>query len=382
MVEETAIHQRPNYKRLTGNPYLDCRFSPFSLLQTRAGPPDGIGRRTLIRDWKPTFDFVADTYTRLRISPAYPFPLKVYSTGSVTCNTTLLNTGQLSSQWGAVPATGAMSADWPGAQNVSPQKVSSARVISVGYRLMYTGPATSAEGLLVADDVGFKVDGYTPNNSFAITYLKNDGTTVTIAANNAGFVNIDEFPMNVKPTATSSEYVGRPEAGVEGVLKSQTTASNGKFQSWYGRGVMSCYDQDPAGATRAASLNQASTPVTIATPGYSVVDDNFMAAGIEITQGGKYRLELVFCMEQELEPDNPLLDMAKPPPLRDIAVLELADYFDSVMTPRPFGENPFGVILSNPSRKGPRSRRRRRQRQPPKRRNRRKTKQGRKGKGK
>jgi hypothetical protein len=357
LVQRDLIGHKASRNPLTGNPYLDCRFTPFAAHPTRMGPPDGQGKRILIRDWKAVFDLDYSAPSRMRITPTYPFPVRFWSTGGVTCNGIVIPALLCSNLWGATLDPGQMAVDWPGLNVINKQDVVAARVISVGYRLMYTGTATNAAGLIIADDIGYKVDIKTRANTDAMTFLDKTGTAVAIAAGGVATVTVDEIGLNTQAQPTTFQYVGRPELGVEGVLRSQATATNGIFQSWHELGIAPIIDNGSPGSTQVLTVSQTTAFTGATTPGYTVLDDSFMAAYLETTIGGTYRLEVAFCMEWELQSTSALADMGKPSPYRDNAVLELADKLDSMMMAHPLGEMPIPVPSIGP---GPRSRRRRR----------------------
>lgn len=101
-VQRALVQTHPTRAALTGNPYLDCRFSPFEMLPVRSGPPDGISRRSIIRDWKMAWDMTMTGPFTIRVSPILPWPVRVYcpTTGNII-NNTAINDAQISAAYGA-----------------------------------------------------------------------------------------------------------------------------------------------------------------------------------------------------------------------------------------------------------------------------------------
>jgi len=336
-VQDTLISTHPNHRRLTGNPYLDCRFTPFALNQQRTGPPDGLGKRLLMRDWKSAYTITAESLFTLRISPTYPYNVRLWSANNVAVNGTALNAALAISLYGANLDPGAMSSDFPGAAVLNTNLVASARIVSVGYRLFYVGTATAAEGLIIVDDVGTKIDIVSRGIPNTVNWIQTNGGANAYGAQGVEVAFVDDSALNSPPIPTTYQYVGRPENGVEGVLRGAGSAAYGKFQPWYETGIVPVSDVSLPNTVTLATFNQALSNIQ---PAITVYDDQFMMANVTVTNGGAFRLEVATCMEWELQPNNAMTDMTKPSPMRDQAVLELADAFDSMVVARPYGSPP------------------------------------------
>jgi hypothetical protein len=315
----------PRTTDMFSSPYLSCKYDAFNSMSGMQGAlPDGRGKNIIVRDFKSTYDISAAGPMFLRISPTFPTPLRVWHQSP---GTTINGTSVPS--WGAVTAT---TGQWFGSGQldqyvvntavVSPYTIAaSARIINVAYRLVYTGTAASASGVLLVDAVPEKVDIHAPSNPLAITFYDSANTATAAAANAAEIVTIETTTVaQLSGAAPKDQYITRPEAGVHGILKSRVPANNREYKPYFDKGQLPLSD--------GTTINLASAPLKLAAGqayGPNVWDDQLEAVSIQITKAGDYRLEILLCMENEMMSSSPLIDLAYSSPKPNHVALALDD---------------------------------------------------------
>lgn len=332
-----ADNQAPT-GRFSADPYLDCRFSPFARIGTRGAPPDGRGKNLLQRDWKSAYNVIATVAgCSVRIAPVYPTPVRFYQAGGGTLvvNNSAINGAQAASPGGVTVDPGAMANAYVGPLALATEQLIKGRIVSVGYRLTYTGPAASATGLFIADEVAIKIDGYNRTNGLIIPYIAPGGVPTNQPANTVSSIYVDTQPMDSAFTPTNYQVVVRPENGIQGVLRMSESARSHTYKPYWEQAVVPLADNSGFTANQVA-WNQAVITGVTSPPGVNLFDDDFMEAHIVITDPGSYRLEVVFCLEQELAMRASHIDMAKPSPLYNEATLLAADRFNEMAGPRSF----------------------------------------------
>jgi hypothetical protein len=338
--EATLAENQPPNSRLFADPYLNCRFAPFSRNDSKAGIPDGKGKNILVRDWKSSYDFVSTgAGFTIRVAPIHPFPVRVHqfnvAGNSLKLNGTTLDPVAIALSNGMLLDPGAQASGFSAA-SVNSNLVVSGRITTVGYRLVYTGAAASAEGLFIADDVALKEDALMRPDPDAGTYQPGaGGALVAIPAGTVTTAILDLFQINQIPTPTPRQTIVRPENGLQAVLKMHSSSKDQTFKAWHEFAVTAKSD-DFAPGSAWTSMFSSNFTAGVGRPGYTLLDEAFLEANIRVTAPGSYRLEVVFCMEQELQLNSNTLDMSKPSPIRNDRLLEVADYLNSVVSPRSF----------------------------------------------
>jgi hypothetical protein len=298
--------------------------------------PDGRGQHILVRDWKTSYDFVlaTGTTTQIRIGPTFPSPVRIAQSGSTptSCriNGTLIPTAYL---------TGTTSGMWVLAQpmlayshNVGTSSVlglNSARVTNVSYRLIYTGAASTVSGLVLVDTLPEKIDFTNSTNPGPIFYVDTTNTAQTQAINTVPYMQVDVLTANQSSgIAPKDQYVGRPENGVHGIIKSAVRANNHEFRSFYDSGIIPIV----AGAIGANSSNVVAQNTfgngnitAAAIQPLNLWDDQLETTQLTITDGGAFRLEVMFCLEMQVPPSSPLIDLTISSPKPNDAILALDD---------------------------------------------------------
>lgn len=330
------------------NPYLSCRYMPFSSKGAKSNIPDGRGLRILTRDWKSFYDFDSSGggFT-VRVAPIFPYPVRAYSRNPLTVNGTLLNATTLLENQGAILDAGAMSTGMTNPVTAHTLGVcTSARIVTIGYRLVYTGQASAAEGLFIADHTAIKVDKKIYEIPNIVSYVNSAGAVTNWPVSTVPFYMLDETPLSSVLNSRDQVTV-RPENGVYGVLRYNTTSRAHTFKPW--NEVPNALITDVVPASVGAPSQYASTVAGIG-PAAVCIDDDLSSINIRVTQAGSYRLEVIVCMEQELQVTSNLIDMARQSPEWDESILKADDHLNAMVNPKAFNEPMFPRMEPRPQR--------------------------------
>jgi hypothetical protein len=349
--------------------YLACRYAPFENSGSN-GVPDGNGRNTTLRDYYSAFDIVTDSSgCDIVVVPWIPIQTLITSGrvgGKVTVNGTTFT--RPSNTAVGLPIYGAHTSNTLSRLGNDPEQratndvhhISSGRIITVGFRLIYTGKASSCEGTLTADLFATKVDLVETSHVKVVRFLY-DGTAAPVgyAADNArvASIELDVASSNLSPTSV----VTRPEHGLQGVLSRRTSAKNNTFKPYHELGIIPVYDDrekvdtDHIAITASPSYTAPYCTGVSTCPTVSLFDDDFNVARIRIRTGeaNSYRLEVMTCVQFEQGPSFPLISLTKGPTPRNDALLTRDDQLNgTLMAAAPLGQPSFhmGKVQALPQR--------------------------------
>ena len=374
---DNAISQRASIDDL-GNKYINCRFAPYGK-GGKSFIPDSRGKNIIVRDWAYTYDLTTkDSGGEIRVSPFFPYPVRVYSTdGSLTVDGTAIGAYSVAptvtNTYGmvlkSVLTNNLNACGTP--QTTDTRAITTARIATVGYRLYYTGTASSAQGLVQVDNLPWSFHGEDTLSANAISLIVRGGTSHTsYAQNTVPFFSLDTMPFN-QPSKTKDTTILRPEDGLKGTLKSHGLASDHSLQPWWDAGRVPIYpNYVPTQPYAIWSIGTAPNDSTMGgLPGLMCVDPHFMEANIRIIGAGSYRLEVFFCAEFGLSLDHSMIDMAADSPMIDRPLLALAENINHTMRPMPLAEDIINGVAAmaiggRPARRRRRRYRRRAQRPP------------------
>lgn len=336
--------------KMTGNNYLVCRYDPWSAPSTGAkGVPDGLGRNITTRDLFGAYDIEtsAGGDTEILILPALPMQMAIRSQtagGSVKVDGTTYTratTNYPAGTWQPIgPSTALAFRNQYNAADTS-NFIASGRIVTVGYRLYYTGPASTCEGIVQADVYPIHVDTY-GNNIEAKTQIFS-----TAGAEFAVDLTADTSKSIVLNMATAGNFITqnsvtlRPEAGAHSVLPRKVTSAAHLFKPYHEIGLVPIDNtwapslDDPA--SRIGALFQGDYTLTPAgtgsmdktKPSFPIVsfwDSDFDAIRIRI-QGTslKFRLEIITCIQFQHNNNFSLISLTKGPEEKNQAVLDKDD---------------------------------------------------------
>lgn len=350
-LDAEMLEKRPNTNMSLGDNYLSCRYSPFNRQQVKGGIPDGRGRNVVTRDYKLSYEITSKDPTEIRISPMVPYGVMfkpadtLIVNGNAVGNTFAATGPSLSAKdYIGVAFESAMSTLMVGLGSTSAEATNyvGARIVTVGYRLYYTGQASAAQGLYLADNTPIKVVATQSQNASGTQWSV--GTTVPAGNVAISTLVCKQVELDITPWGTlaknvsPSQVVVRPEQGLHGVLHRSGTTADHKFQPWYDSGCLTMISASGSSATTTDIYAGPTSVSTTKSYGNFFVDDNFDEVLIRITNGGDYRLEVVYCFEQELSMASNLMDFAKSSPLMKEEVLKIDDVLNAGVHPAPFAE--------------------------------------------
>nr|QYF49950.1 MAG: hypothetical protein 2 [Heilongjiang sediment noda-like virus 2] len=372
-VEKSLTKMSLNRPSNPAKAYLACRYAPFE--GHSMGVPDGNGRNTTLRDYYSAFDIVCDeSGFDACIVPWVPIQTLLMpgkAGGSMTINgfnyvrptdisfpnavgtypVWSANTSNTFSQLGNRPDSMEGNVD---------AHIATGRIVTVGYKLMYTGKASTCQGIIQADLFTQKLDVVETNAGPVRRFLW-DGTqaatdwlanTVRLAA-----IDLDVTSTNLAP----STVVSRPEHGLTGVLSRRTSSKTNTFKPYYELGLVPVYDVGipSTNASFTAYPSIANLPSQFhynpRCPTISLLDDDFNVCRIRVRTGeaNNYRLEVFTCVQFEQTPSFPLLSLTHGPTMREEAILEKDDALNGTLVAgAPLGDVPFnlGKVAALPQR--------------------------------
>jgi len=323
---------KPSPHAYIDNNYIHCKFDPLNS-GTSLGLPDDTSIRRIVSDIRTFVDFTipANGELQLKITPTLPWagwakpltPDVAYNIEGVTLNhkAPAINSN-------VYYPIGRMNRLTPngffviGGSNPNTYNATKARIITVGWRLVYTGAASTCSGTITVNENSIGVTGDSPNtNALGLLSGADALTLATTVGPGSAMERRIEFSRDLGLVAKDT-VTARPETALKGLLKHV-----GPYQ-WR---TMSDYGELLVDATTGGPSNVASSMV-LATPTsyglYYMIDPDYTSTDIRIATGinpGSYRLECVHCVEFQIHPDSVLYDMTPPPPKPDPMAIQASD---------------------------------------------------------
>jgi len=295
--------------------FLGCRYDPFMTMSNKAMIPDGKGRNILPGDFKRNIDLVITGNTSIRIRPWFPYPVSIFSNNTVLANgfnlSCNISAGPLNI--GATPNMGQFSELYPGWNTIDTRyQATSARYVTIGYRLTYTGTAQSAQGVITVTKLPWSAEPSINNASNVISYNSTGGNNV-VPAVTALIFRYDGTNIGAIPTQ-EDQMVVRPEEGAKGVLAMSVTSDAHPYTPWFEASVAPISDSIlPNAANYNLMGGEAASPTSAALyAGLNFYDPAFSEVDINISAGGSYRLEIIGCVEMQLAANSVSIPFAAP----------------------------------------------------------------------
>ncbi|APG76223.1 hypothetical protein 3 [Changjiang tombus-like virus 18] len=325
---------RTRSKKILANRYLNCRYNPF---ESRGGAmiPDGIGKHLESRDFRSIYHLKVTGQAEVLILPAIPMVAAVISPEGNTLEVNGMSI--INGSYVGLCGSNLLKYNTPlGGTVVQGDDVTSARIVTVGYRLTYEGKATEANGQLVANSLPLMLDGSPMLNSGS--YVFSGGNPVTKVAGSMTAINID-METNAHVT-TRDTKIFRPEEGVAGVLKRQVTVANHAFKPFWETGVYPNNLNGLDNVSKAAWLQNPPAGLvdnnSISYPTVAVLDHALGVESIVINNDNTtpllYRLEIIHCVQFQHSPNWGLADLTVDAPAVDKQALEADDRLNSTVT--------------------------------------------------
>ena len=394
-ISNQLANNKPSAEPLSSSHFLNCRYDPFGKTPVKTYIPDGKGRNVIVRDIKFAHNIVVADKEQLNIeiAPFLPFPVSFapdgFMNGTLDSQSTVDGFKIGGCTTGGPSATESLFLRAVFPNLLKPDivwafvgegnSVLGARITTIGYRLFYTGTASSAQGLLIATDHNWSMDALSTNNILAAPQgiAVSPAAAYTFDAVAAGI--IPEFCCAVTTMTTTnavtSQTVLRPENGLRGVLKYQLPADAHTFRPWIENGAIVTRPSSAGGGADVNTMVRCSTawPTSGILRQY-LVDPALMCSMLKITAPGSYRLEVAVCYEQDISPNNYYIDMARQSPMIDRVLLDVDSALNSTVHPAALSDPLVDVnasmkamtlegrLATAPARRTRRSRRRRRNR--------------------
>lgn len=330
-VYNALVRQPTTPKRLSG--YLSCRFNPLNS-KSKSKIPDGRAAHSVQLDSRGMVQMECDQEFTLRILPILPHCV------SITADTAAV----LKVDGVTVPA------GFKGTNNeytpYMPQIMSTfssggfgtstgtakARVSTIGYRLIYTGKALDAQGVVIANFTPFSV-GPPETSEKPISYVNNAGVVAEAPAGSYIIARAEGLGLSSSVPVYADTYSGRPELGAMGVLKKTRPASQHDLKFWHQDGIILINDDyAPTSATFGSEFNsipQAHTSL-IGVPVNNLVDDSFAITYLRIPPG-KFQLEVLVCYEMELSTNSGLIPFSSKSPAEDKDTLDAETHVNDAL---------------------------------------------------
>lgn len=337
--------------------YLSCRYDPFNAGKSQ-GPPDGIGRNLTTRDYIGTYDLVTPTNQgcEIMILPTLPMQVAVRSRNEAGVmsvngvNVTRATVARPEGAWTPFGPTTMRALRNPITTIDNTNAIASGRIITVGYRIYYTGAASLCQGILQADVSPAVVDVEAELHPAAIATYNLVGNAGPVIAENT--TNVIKIDMESSGTyTTQNSCLMRPEAGMHGVLPRKVKAEAHRFKTFHEIACVPIGDSNTPtnmATTSSASLFQGSYTDLEATsyPGVSMWDDDFNPIKITIntTVSLSFRLEVITCVQFEHNNTFSLISLTTKPVESNEKVLEVDNKLSgSTVAGQPLGIPAFTI---------------------------------------
>jgi hypothetical protein len=328
--------------------YLLCRLDPFNHLSD-SGLPDGASVKLIRQTLRSYVDFTLTSFTPLFVdvvpmlpytvnfrcpqaSSAYTFASSVATyTIPVASSSSLYN-------YCAIPACAPalfntwVNANWanPFLAQSPPLNMTTGRITAFGWRLVYTGAANSAQGIINIRTNALGIDGGVTENNTTIAGYVTGGGYVTMAA--AGTIQ----QQWIQPLAQSYNYanpeevVVRPETSPHGTLRH---AGPFPFKDFHEQAVVPVVLQNNLNNLAPSSSELAyfqSAPASANNPaGICWFDPDWQITTLTFSPvpvtGMSYRLETIVCLEATVTDGSPVAAFTTSAAKANVPLLDAAN---------------------------------------------------------
>lgn len=318
-----------------GTAYLTCRYAPFSTESGKVSVPDGLGSNITTRDYLGTYDIVTPSTGSLDINILPFIPMQIstfpsaagqnYSVNGKVC-TRATNTAPVT--FGPDTMAIFRHSDTPSTNDY----ISSGRIVTVGFRLYYIGPASNCQGLIQGDTFPISADTEPMMNSTSILKSFNPAGVAFPDTTTFKYVSID-MP---KDTITTNKYtvVTRPEAGLTGILKRKVRAEAHTFKSYHETGLYLLTDEysttvEKSGTVYAGFTGDSADSWSLIT----LYDTDFDVTRLKLIGNNlSFRLEVITCIQFCHHPNFTLLALTSKPGESNDKILEEDDKMNAKLT--------------------------------------------------
>jgi len=330
--------------------YLRCRLDPLNST-AGGGLNDGLASKKVVFDCRTFGDFTVDTVSQqfiIKVVPWIPYPALI-KTGSAsvpsgfTVNGVAITAAHSATdvRWIPLCTTQNAGSVAAGQTPLLPFAGGTYRLISMGWKLIYTGAASSCSGILTVKESPVTINSRGPNTSAQVLASPGDAVVTTYAAGTVPIASVSS--STAVATLTTDTHECRPEVGCSGVLRHV----NNNYRTQAIKNVTELpvsYSYDGIANGRAFI----SSPSSVAAFGSLAFYDNDYTP-IEISGkavNGSFRLELVQCFEVIPDVSSTAILVAKQPGKDNRVSQELADqYLAKAPVSIPLGQSHFQRFL-------------------------------------
>jgi len=351
-------------KIIYNDPFAQCVLHPFDGPMHRLNSlPDGDNSQRLLIDHSSYTDFTINSggSISMRILPTLPYNV-LYKPGTGTVYTITdpvlgTNTGTWGSNKSNVwcPAnsinqyTSIITSNNLGTTVSPPYNQTKCRLISLAWRLIYTGTVSNGSGVVTCRDIPINVDAYSTisaNGLYGCTNDNGSGGLVTTATN----VALVDFPSGAGAIDVGKCVFTRLDENPWGIVK-----RNSRIYNW------SPFTEQPftlisSSTTSGAIINATTTPITclVANPNSSLVNIgiNYFSSDFNSTEiylstlasNVSYRLEVKACYEYMVLPSSPVYSLTKTPAKVNLESITAVQEKQSTLP----AALPNGTVIKNP----------------------------------
>lgn len=360
------INQNKNNKNKNMiNPLAQCVFHPFD------GPnhkltslPDGDNSNRLMVDHSTYTDFTINSggVITIRVMPTLPF-LCLYQPTAGTVYTAIdpiLGTasgtyGSLTNNvWSLCNSVNQYSSiintNNINTTVVAPYSQTKTRIISLAWRIIYTGTVSNGNGMVTCRDLPINFDTVTSVASGGLRYTSQDNTAaaVSTAVNTAA---IADYPTGAGGLDVGKSVFTRLDSNPWGIVK-----KNSRLYNWFPF-IEQPFTLLPSSVTAQQIVSSPTTPLnalitnsggTLGTIGLNYYSGDFNSTEIRvsgISATVSFRLEVKACVEYMVLPSSPVYSLTKTPAKINIKALDAVQEKASTLAPA-LDQN---TVITNPS---------------------------------
>lgn len=346
-MRNTSLNQLPAY--------VACRINPFQKAKGQAGIPDGANKQYMLIDTR-VVDTIncsqAKTSFVIQTLPCMPAGAMIAGLPSTTLNINGVNvtapthtrpdSAHIDNAWYplSVPETYLLQGNYqPGFPTNDPYGASKARFVSIGYKLMYTGPTQTCSGSITVtpNDVGIATVAATT------AYGEPTGPqfgleTVTASFNRDASCRSPQgtqllgFDLNISPaTMMSTSMTFRPEEGILILPRHKSNVHKLSPLVTTNYGAVAHFNNTgnlPSTWYNMLTMSDVNVAGSRYRGGILWYDDDWSSVQIYATginADASFRFETVYCVEYTPQLGSPLADLSLQESIRDPAQIAMAD---------------------------------------------------------
>lgn len=299
------------------DPWAMCRLNPFS--GGGALYPDGGQTRRIVLDFR-TFANLSDLsggqYSLLLV-PSLPSPLWIKSSVDCTVANALgsysYDASNAGNRYSALALQPEYSDQWPGGA-INPYTAASARITSMGMRMVYTGQINTCSGTIYASSNPATVTSRGPTNVDMLIRSVADGSDHTVSANDANAIRLSHVPSF--PRSAPGSTMAHAASGFSGIA--QMNDPDLPFRAVSEEASILLAD-DMAGSQTSPLCSSNGHK-----GGVDFWDESWDPIALQLngaSANSSYAIEIAVCVEFLIAPASSVIRFAREPPRRNPSAL-------------------------------------------------------------